>query len=87
MSPFAVLCWAFKESHYNPYAQNKNTNGTYDNGMCQINDVCWEYIYAKIPDKLKKLPNPKFNAEVSIAMIYLWVNDRVEQKMSWSVLS
>lgn len=84
---FFVFSWAFKESHFNPFAMNKNKNGSYDWGMCQINDVCWDGLYAQLPTELKKRRNPKQDAELSICMIYLWINSRVKGKMSYCFLS
>lgn len=82
-----TFVWGHKESHYNITTVNVNKNGTKDWGMCQINDIVWDILYARLPDNLKKINNPKFNAEVGIAMLYLWMNDRTKQGMSWCYLS
>lgn len=84
---YFIFAWFMKETHYNPYAENKNSNGTFDWGMAQINDICWNDLYKNLPENLKTIKNPKKSAEVSVAMIYLWINDRVKMNMSYCYLS
>ncbi len=84
---YFAFVWFFKESHYNPYAENKNKNGSMDWGMAQINDVCWEELYKHIPEELKKRKNPKQDAEIAVVMLYEWINHRVEMKWSYCYLS
>jgi len=55
--------------------------------MTQINDIVWDILYARLPEELKKRRNPKVDAEVAIAMLYLWINDRTKNNMSWCFLS
>lgn len=86
-----LYCWIFKETHLKPTALNLNKDGTYDYGLCQINggkgDKVWDMLYARLPEELKKLPNPKFNPEVSIGMFYVWMNERNRIGMSWAYLT
>jgi hypothetical protein len=85
---YFAFAWFFKESHYCPYPEpKKNKNGTYDWGMAQINDCVWDDCYKHLPDELKKRNNPKQDPEVAVAMLYIWINHRVEQKWSWCYLS
>lgn len=53
--------------------------------MAQINDVCWDNCYNKLPEQLKK--KKKSDPEVAVAMYMIWVNSRVEAKWSWCYLS
>lgn len=84
---YFAYAWFFKESHFDPYAKNTNDNKTKDWGMAQINDVCWDILYVKLPDELKKRPNPKEDPEIAVCMLYLWINDRIANKWSYCYLS
>lgn len=83
---FAFL-WHFKESKYDPYKESKNKDGSTDWGMSQINDVNWDRLHAKLPEHLKTRLKPKQDPEVAVAMLYLWINSRVEMKWAWAYLS
>lgn len=53
--------------------------------MAQINDVCWNNCYNKLPEHLKK--KKKSDPEVAVAMYILWIDSRVEMQWSWCYLS
>lgn len=79
-----AFVWLFKESNFSSVCYYHNTNGTIDNGISQINDCVWNTLYRQLPKELQGYKNPKENAEVGIAMFYLWVNDRVKNKWAFA---
>jgi hypothetical protein len=62
------LCWCSNGMNFNPKGHYKNTNGTYDSGICDIND-CHSDLFA---DKGKG--GDKFDTEKSVEAWYKWLN-------------
>lgn len=57
VDPYLLASIAKVESNFNPYAVNRNRNGTFDLGIMQINSY-WVYYYGIPMDWIK---NPCYN--------------------------
>jgi hypothetical protein len=82
-----AFVWPHKETKYNTCAINLNKNGTYDKTMCQINDSCWNDCVRRLPEDLRKRKNLETDPEVAIALLYCWINSRVDIHLSWCYLN
>jgi hypothetical protein len=98
-----VLAWMAKETHYNPFLELQNENKSWDHGICQINSgsrynektktwtatsEAWDDLFSHLPPELqKKKCYSRTDTETGIAMLYVWINHRVEMKWSWAYLT
>lgn len=60
----------YNESNFYPDVIGENTNGTRDWGLCQINDVCFDYVsqYVEI-DSMSDLLDPYKNIEAGCVLM------------------
>lgn len=69
LDPWVLWAVGDTESKHNPYAINKNTNGTYDVGVMQINSIHFEDLKRKYGIEPNDLYDPKISIYVGASIL------------------
>jgi soluble lytic murein transglycosylase-like protein len=69
LEPWILWSIGKTESNHNPYAINRNTNGTYDVGVMQINSIHFARLKKQYGLEKEDLLNPKISIYVGASIL------------------